>query len=163
MVCMHATEDDSYCYLHRGTKVRKMHTSRRDTFRSINTQPIAKVRNGDIKILDENQEYKKRGNGEVKLQDNLEPKVAFIKSYPGISGEIIDYHIDKGYKGIVIEGTGLGHCPDYLIPAGSRATDRASPVVMTSQCLYGRINMNVYSTGQGTCISWCYICSGYAA
>ena len=148
MVCMHATEDDSYCYLHRGTKVRKMHTSRRDTFRSINTQPIAKVRNGNIKILDENQEYKKRGNGEVKLQDNLEPKVAFIKSYPGISGEIIDYHIDKGYKGIVIEGTGLGHCPDYLIPAVSRATDSGIPVVMGSQCLYGRVNMNVYSTGR---------------
>ena len=148
MVCMHATEDDSYCYLHRGTKVRKMHTSRRDTFRSINTQPIAKVRNGNIKILDENQEYKKRENGEVKLQDNLEPKVAFIKSYPGISGEIIDYHIDKGYKGIVIEGTGLGHCPDYLIPAVSRATDSGIPVVMGSQCLYGRVNMNVYSTGR---------------
>ncbi|AEG17240.1 Glu-tRNA(Gln) amidotransferase subunit GatD [Methanobacterium paludis] len=148
MVCMHATEDDSYCYLHRGTKVRKMHTSRRDTFRSINTQPIAKVRNGNITILDENQEYKKRENGEVKLQDNLEPKVAFIKSYPGISGEIIDYHIDKGYKGIVIEGTGLGHCPDYLIPAVNRATDSGIPVVMGSQCLYGRVNMNVYSTGR---------------
>jgi glutamyl-tRNA(Gln) amidotransferase subunit D len=148
MVCMHATEDDSYCYLHRGTKVRKMHTSRRDTFRSINTQPIAEVRNDNITILDENQEYKKRENGEVKLQDNLEPKVAFIKSYPGISGEIIDYHIDKGYKGIVIEGTGLGHCPDYLIPAVSRATDSGIPVVMGSQCLYGRVNMNVYSTGR---------------
>jgi len=145
---MHATEDDSYCYLHRGTKVRKMHTSRRDTFRSINTQPIAEVRNDNITILDENQEYKKRENGEVKLQDNLEPKVAFIKSYPGISGEIIDYHIDKGYKGIVIEGTGLGHCPDYLIPAVSRATDSGIPVVMGSQCLYGRVNMNVYSTGR---------------
>ena len=147
-VCMHATEDDSYCYLHRGTKVRKMHTSRRDTFRSINTRPIAKVRNGNLKILDENQVYKKRKNGEVNLQDNLEPKVAFIKSYPGISGEIIDYHIDKGYKGIVIEGTGLGHCPDYLIPAVSRATDSGIPVIMGSQCLYGRVNMNVYSTGR---------------
>lgn len=148
MVCMHAEEDDSYCYLHRGTKVRKMHTSRRDTFRSINTQPLAKVENGNLKLTDKNLNYKKREDRGVELHDDLEPKVAFIKSYPGISGEIVDLYVDKGYKGIVIEGTGLGHCPDYLIPAVYRATDSEIPVVMTSQCLYGRVNMNVYSTGR---------------
>ena len=51
-LCMHAEEDDSYCYLHRGTKVRKMHTTRRDTFRSINSLPIAKIRNGKLKLID---------------------------------------------------------------------------------------------------------------
>jgi glutamyl-tRNA(Gln) amidotransferase subunit D len=151
MVCMHAAEDDSYSYLHRGTKVRKMHTSRRDTFRSINVQPLARVENGSIKIIDENVPYKKRdkeANGEVNLRDSLEPKVAFIKSFPGISGEIIDYHIDRGYRGIVLEGTGLGHCPEEMIPAVERAIESGIPVVMTSQCLYGRVNMNVYSTGR---------------
>ena len=122
MVCMHGTENDSYSNLHRGTKVRKMHTSRRDTFRSINTSPIAKVHNGNIEILDKEIEYKKRTDDEVKLRDALEPNVAFIKSYPGISGELIDYHIDKGYKGIVLEGTGLGHCPEDIIPSIQRAT-----------------------------------------
>jgi len=146
-VCMHATEDDSYAYLHRGTKVRKMHTSRRDTFRSINTQPIAKIQENRVKIQ-ANVDYRKRRQGEVEVRDELEEKVAFIKSYPGISGDIIDYHLDKGYKGIVLEGTGLGHCPDYLIPSVERATDSGVPVVMSSQCLYGRVNMNVYSTGR---------------
>lgn len=148
MVCMHGTENDSYSNLHRGTKVRKMHTSRRDTFRSINTSPIAKVHNGNIKVLDKEIEYKKRTDHEVKLQDTLEPNVAFIKSYPGISGELIDYHVDKGYKGIVLEGTGLGHCPEDIIPSIQRATDEKIPVVMTSQCLYGKVNMHVYSTGR---------------
>ena len=58
------------------------------------------------------------------------------------------YHIDKGYKGLVIEGTGLGHVPDKLITPLARAHDENIPVVMTSQCLYGRVNMNVYSTGR---------------
>jgi glutamyl-tRNA(Gln) amidotransferase subunit D len=93
-------------------------------------------------------DYRKRREGEVELRDELEEKVAFIKSYPGISGDIIDYHLDKGYRGIVLEGTGLGHCPDYLIPSVERATDSGVPVVMSSQCLYGRVNMNVYSTGR---------------
>ncbi|MBM4240820.1 MAG: Glu-tRNA(Gln) amidotransferase subunit GatD [Euryarchaeota archaeon] len=148
VVCMHATENDSYSYIHRGTKVRKMHTSRRDTFRSINTAPIAKVKEGKIKVVDKNLEYKERRDGPIKLRDSIEPKVAFIKSYPGIFNESIDYYVDKGYKGIVIEGTGLGHCPEDVIPSLERAVDSKIPVVMTSQCIYGRINMNVYSTGR---------------
>ena len=148
MVCMHATEDDTYCDLHRGTKVRKMHTSRRDTFRSINTSPLARIQNGNIEILDERLRYKTRANGEVELHDAVESNVAFIKSYPGISGELIDYHVDKGYKGIVLEGTGLGHCPEEIIPSIKRARDSGIPVIMTSQCIYGKVNMNVYSTGR---------------
>lgn len=148
MVCMHGTENDNFGLLHRGTKVRKMHTSRRDTFRSINTSPIAKVQNGNIKILDKELKYKTRNEGEITLKDSIEPNVAFIKSYPGISGEIIDYHIDKGYKGILLEGTGLGHCPEDIVPSLERAKDSGIPVVMASQCLYGEVNMHVYSTGR---------------
>ncbi len=148
MVCMHATNDDSACLLHQGTKVRKMHTSRRDTFRSINTQPLARIENGRMEILDAEKTYKKRGSFELKVNDNIEPNVAFIKSFPGIETDIIDYHLDKGVKGILLEGTGLGHCPDHMVPALERATDSNVPVVMTSQCMYGKINMNVYSTGR---------------
>lgn len=148
MVCMHGTDNDTFCHLHKGTKVRKMHTTRRDTFRSINAPPIAKVYNETIEILDKEINYKKRTDGEVELQDTIEPNVAFIKSYPGISGELIDYHIDKGHKGIVLEGTGLGHCPEDIIPSLERAKDEKIPVVMTSQCLYGAVNMHVYSTGR---------------
>jgi len=147
-LCMHAEEDDSYCYLHRGTKVRKMHTTRRDTFRSINALPIAKIKNSKLELIDKSIEYKKRGKGEVKLHDELEKKVSLIKSYPGIQSDVIDYHIDRGYKGIVLEGTGLGHCPEDLLPSLERAKDMNIPVIMTSQCFYGIINMNVYSTGR---------------
>ncbi|WP_414469738.1 Glu-tRNA(Gln) amidotransferase subunit GatD [Methanobacterium sp. ACI-7] len=148
MVCMHGTENDNFGLLHRGTKVRKMHTSRRDTFRSINTSPIARVENGNINILDKDLECKSRSDAEVRIKDSIEPNVAFIKSYPGISEELINYHIDKGYKGIILEGTGLGHCPEDVISPIERARDENIPVIMTSQCLYGEVNMHVYSTGR---------------
>ena len=148
LVCMHSTMNDSQTYLHRGTKVRKMHTSRRDTFRSINTQPLASIQNGNLEILDKSIDYTRRSQDEIKIYDALEEDVALIKSYPGISADIIDYYVDKGFKGLVLEGTGLGHCPEELIPALQRANDNEIPVVMTSQCLYGRVNMNVYSTGR---------------
>jgi glutamyl-tRNA(Gln) amidotransferase subunit D len=147
-VCMHANENDSQACLHRGTKVRKMHTSRRDTFQSINSLPLAQINQGKVKILDKRYKYKKRNETELEVNDSLEPKVAFIKTFPGIKSDLIDYFVDKGYLGLMIEGTGLGHCPDYLIPSLQRANGDGIAVAMSSQCLYGRTNLNVYSTGR---------------
>jgi glutamyl-tRNA(Gln) amidotransferase subunit D len=147
-VCMHATENDNQAHIHRGTRVRKMHTSRRDTFNSINSPPLASVKDGRVKIIDKTFTPRKRGECQLEVNDSLEEKVGFIKSYPGIAAELLDYHIDKAYRGILMEGTGLGHCPDHLIPSLQRAADEEIPVVMTSQCLYGRTNLNVYSTGR---------------
>ena len=145
-VCMHDKLDDNICALHSGVRVRKMHTSRRDTFRSINSEPIAYLKEGNIQSVTGH--YNKRNEKELKLHDNIEEKVGLIKSYPGITSELIDYHIDKGYKGLLIEGTGLGHVNEELIPSLQRANDEGIPCVMTSQCIYGRVNMNVYSTGR---------------
>lgn len=148
LVCMHASMDDNIAYLHRGTKVRKMHTSRRDTFRSINAEPLAKVQNNNLEFIGNYVYNRRNSEEEIRIHDELEEKVALIKSYPGISSDIMDYYLDKEFKGIVLEGTGLGHCPDELIPSLQRANDMRIPVVMTSQCIYGRVNMNVYSTGR---------------
>lgn len=145
-VCMHDNLNDGICALHNGTKVRKMHTSRRDTFRSIDNEPIAILK--DAKIQSINKNYTKRNENELELNTEMESKVALIKSFPGITEDIIDYHIDKGYKGLLIEGTGLGHVPDYMVKTLQRANDENVAVVMTSQCIYGTVNMNVYSTGR---------------
>ena len=146
-ICMHGTEDDSYCDLHRGNRARKMHTSRRDTFTSINMNPLAKIENNTVTINDSEVSYTKRNEKELSLNTNLADKIALIKMYPGISPEIIDIYVDKDYDGIVIEGTGLGHCSDDIITCISRATENI-PVVMTSQCIFGKTNMNVYSSGR---------------
>ena len=147
-VCMYSNLDDEYCSLHKGTKVRKMHTSRRDTLRSINSEAIAILKDGKVANINPNISYTKRGVNKLKLSENLESKVALIKSFPGISNELIDYHIDKGYKGLLIEGTGLGHLPDYMLDSIRRAYEENIAVVMSSQCLYGKVNMNIYDTGR---------------
>lgn len=146
-VCMHGSLNDSYTYLHKGTKVRKMHTSRRDTFRSINYEPIAKIENSIMEI-NPHYDYVKRGEKELNINSSIEEKVGYVKSFPGISDEFIEYYIDRGYKGIIIEGTGLGHVPNVLVNSLKRAREEEIPVIMTSQCIYGRVNMNVYSTGR---------------
>ncbi|ASJ08921.1 glutamyl-tRNA(Gln) amidotransferase subunit D [Thermococcus siculi] len=146
-IVMHGETGDTYCLAHRGTKARKMHTSRRDAFRSINDVPIAKIwPEGKIEFLRD--DYRRRTDSEVWVDDEMEEKVALVKVFPGIQPEVIDFFVDKGYKGLVIEGTGLGHVPTYVIDSIKRATEEGVTVCMTSQCLYGRVNLNVYSTGR---------------
>ncbi len=146
VVCMHATESDNFCYLHRATKVRKMHTSRRDAFRSINQFPIAKVwANGEIEYLT----GFKKPDGKNELSTKIDKRVALVYVYPGMPPKAIDYYIKQKYKGIVLMGTGLGHVPSNgrlsLLPKIKSAVKKGVAVCMTSQCLYGRTHEFVYS------------------
>jgi len=148
VVVMHGEPSDSYMLAHRGTRVRKMHTSRRDAFQTINDIPLARVYPFEKKIELLKKPLRKRREEELDAKIKFEKKVALIKFYPGMEPEIIDFLVDRGYKGIVIEGTGLGHVGDQLIDSLERAIENDVVVVMTSQTIFGRINMNVYSTGR---------------
>jgi len=146
-VVMHATTSDDFCFIHRGTRVRKMHTSRRDAFQSINHPSIGKVGYPSRKI-ETFGDYRHRGEVALELSDRLEPKCALIKYFPGSSADVLDYYIQAGYKGIVLEGTGLGHVASDWVKSIKTATDAGVPVVITSQCLRGRICDRVYDTGR---------------
>jgi glutamyl-tRNA(Gln) amidotransferase subunit D len=146
---MHGSINDDYCLAHRGTKVRKLHTSRRDAFKSVNDEPIARIfSSGKIEILNRN--YKHKNEGKIEVDDKFEERVALIKTYPNMSPEIFDFYIEKGYRGIVIEGTGLGHVPTTvekfsLIPKIKKASENGIAVCITSQCLFGRVHPFVYA------------------
>jgi glutamyl-tRNA(Gln) amidotransferase subunit D len=124
-----------------------MHTSRRDAFQSMNQQPLGRVDYLTRKVQTF-LPYRRRGEAELQLKEMLEPKCALVKYTPGSSPEILNYYIDKGYRGIVLEGTGLGHVASDWIDSIRRATEEAVPVVITSQCLRGRVCDRVYDTGR---------------
>ena len=146
-VVMHGTTSDDYCSIHRGTRVRKMHTSRRDAFQSMNQPPLGRVDYLTRKIQPL-LPYCRRGEAKLQLKELLEPRCGLVKYTPGSSPEILDYYVDKGYRGIVLEGTGLGHVASDWIDGIRRATEEGVPVVITSQCLRGRICDRVYDTGR---------------
>ncbi|MGB9674743.1 MAG: asparaginase domain-containing protein, partial [Nanopusillaceae archaeon] len=154
-VVMHGSSSDIFSYAHRGTKVRKMHTERRDAFQSINDMPLAKIYPLEKRIEIINKSYRTRNNLEPYLDDRLNEKVALVKTYPGSDPEIIDFYVDKGYKGIVIEGTGFGHVPTNpadekysWIKNIKRGIENGVVFVMTSQTIYGRTNPFVYSNAR---------------
>lgn len=145
-VVMHGSTEDDFCLIHRGTKVRKCHTSRRDAFQSINDIPLGLVREKKVKFF---QDKRDRGESEsVELKDGFEEKVALVKITPNIQPEIIRNLVKDDYKGIVLEGTGLGHAPESLFSEIEEAIEDDIPIAMTSQCIWGRTNMRVYSTGR---------------
>jgi glutamyl-tRNA(Gln) amidotransferase subunit D len=147
VVAMHADPSDETVLFHRGVKVRKCHTSRRDAFKSINAHPIAAVKNGEVRILTE--EYRRRGSGGIlELQPEFDERAALLKFHPGFNPHIIEFLVEKGYRGIIFEGTGLGHVSKRCHEALRLASSEGVFLGMTSQCLWGRVNMNVYYTGR---------------
>ncbi len=147
VVAMHETTSDTSIVFHRGTKVRKCHTSRRDTFKSINSSPLARMEDDTISLLIKN--CRKRDSArKLKLKPTFEKKVALVKFHPDLNPEIIDCYVEKGYRGIILEGTGLGHVGNYCLSGIQRAIEKDVIVGMTSQCIWGRLNMNVYDQGR---------------
>jgi len=159
---MHGTINDDFCYVIRANKSRKMHTSRRDAFRAINDTPIAKVYvNGKVEYLVEEHMLQPALTYILEppiLKNSFENKVAILKVYPNSDPSVIDWYIEKGYKGLVLEGTGLGHVPTGIggtsqdlpkdkqwLPFIEKAVKKGIIIIMSSQCLFGRVNGKVYA------------------
>lgn len=149
-VCMHNSTNDDNCAIINATKVRKMHTSRRDAFKAVNDTPIALVdyRTKEINWIKDKTEFEKQ-KGEFKLINNFEEKVGLIKMHPLITEKEIEFYRKEKYKGLIIEGTGLGHTPirenDSFIKAVKELVDSGCVVGVTSQCLNGRVSSTVYT------------------
>lgn len=149
-VCMHNSTNDDDCAILIPTKVKKMHTSRRDAFKPINETQIALInyKTKEIKWIKEEKEFEKT-NGEFKLLNNFEKKVGLIKMHPLITEKEIEFYKKEKYLGLIIEGTGLGHTPirenDLFIKVIKELIDSGCIVAMTSQCINGRVHPNVYT------------------
>ena len=144
-VVMHDTSGDDSFAVHIGPRVRKMHTSRRDAFHSINAAPIAHLdRDGKMQVTIDGPEV---SDAKAEAKTDMERSCVLLQYYPGMNPEIFEDIFMKS-KGIVISGSGLGHVNSNMVPLIRKACDNGAVVVMTSQCLNGRTNLNVYNTGR---------------
>ena len=144
-VVMHASTNDDRCAIHRGTRVRKMHTSRRDAFQSMGMPPLGYVDYPSLEVT-LGGEAVRRGERNLVLRSKLEERCGLVQFYPGMPPEAL--RAFEGYRGLVLAGTGLGHVTTRWIPALRDMIDSGSEIVMTSQCLHGRVCDRVYDTGR---------------
>jgi glutamyl-tRNA(Gln) amidotransferase subunit D len=148
-IVMHKEASDDKLIVIKGVKARKCHTSARNAFKSINAQPLAEydLLTEEIKILNKDFNPRMKSKSLV-LKPKFNEKAALIKFYPGMNPEIIDFFVDKSYLGLILEGTGLGHVSRYCYNSIKRAIEEGLFIGMTSQCLWGKVNMHVYYTGR---------------
>jgi len=148
-ICMHESIDDNSCIIIPGTKARKLHTSRRDAFKAINDTPIARIEYPTQKITLLKPIIPIKNGLEIKPK--MEEKIAILKIHPNMSEKQFLFY--KNYKGLILEGTGLGHAPIgtkehvKILNAIKSLTKSGCIVAITSQTIFGRVNLNIYSTG----------------
>jgi glutamyl-tRNA(Gln) amidotransferase subunit D len=147
MVCMFGPTSDEYGLLHKGTRVRKMHSSYRSTFRTIGDTPLAMVNREKVTPI--HKTYNKRRNDKnVQILPYFSDEVTMLYYYPGMKPDTIDALVNAGYRGIIIVGTGLGHVNKELYPAIERAHSKGVHMFMTLQTIWGYVHMFVYDTGR---------------
>lgn len=147
LVCMFGPTSDEYGLLHRGTRVRKMHSSYRSTFRTIGDTPVASVTRKGVTPIKEEYSHRRKDRNVI-IKPYFEERVTMLYYYPGMSPDVLDAMVDLGYRGIIIVGTGLGHVNKELYPAIERAHKKGVHMYMTVQTIWGYVHMFVYDTGR---------------
>ena len=144
-IVMHQDENDGTIACHLGTRVRKNHTSKRGAFQTIGDVPAF--------IIAENQIQKNITEDFFKVNEfqpkiYLDTKVALVKYHPGYDPRLLDKIIEMGFRGIIFEGTGLGHVGKTMYESVKKANEKGIFLGMTSQCIDGRVRMTVYESGR---------------
>jgi L-asparaginase len=114
-------------------EVTKIHTLALDTFQSPDFGPLG--------IVDQDQViyYRSRKVKPMNIVTDQVKKVALLKTVAGQENDILDFYVDNGYVGIVIEAMGRGNMPPQLVAGVRRAISKDIPVVIVSRCLKGRV------------------------
>ncbi len=147
VVVMHGTTSDNYDLIHRATRVRKMHSARRDTFRTVSDTPLGQIKDKEIKYFKD--DIRRRSPKEdFHLNTKMDERVTMLYFYPGMEPDVMHAVIDKGYHGIVMIGTGLGHVGKPMYEALDRAQEEEIPVVIVVQPMFGFSHLRVYETGR---------------
>jgi glutamyl-tRNA(Gln) amidotransferase subunit D len=144
VVVMHAGLSDSRFAIHRGTWVRKMHSSRRDAFESRNGPPLGFVEAGAVQFKIP---PRPPAPGPAKAEGPVDGRAGILWFYPGLDAERAAAFA-TGLRGIVLAGTGLGHVASAHLPWIRAATERGVVVAMTTQTLSGNADPYVYATGR---------------
>ena len=144
-IVMHQDENDGTIACHLGTRVRKNHTSKRGAFQTIGDVPAFIIAENQIQ-RNITEDFFKVNEFQPKIY--LDTKVALVKYHPGYDPRLLDKIIEMGFRGIIFEGTGLGHVGKTMYESVKKANEKGIFLGMTSQCIDGRIRMTVYESGR---------------
>lgn len=115
------------------SEVTKSHSMHLNTFQSPEFGPIGIVDSNEVRF------YRESLTKEYIDTDKIETNVQLIKSCAGMDGALIDFCVERGAKGIVVEAMGRGNLPPKMAEAVKSAIDKGVAVVLVSRCYKGRV------------------------
>lgn len=119
--------------LNSASEVTKANSMALNAFRTPNFGPIGIVDNDNVIF------YRDANHLEKYDVSKIEKQVALIKCVVDMDSSYIDYLIEKGYGGIVIEALGRGNVPPKMVEGIKKAIELEIPVVVVSRCFEGRV------------------------
>ena len=164
VVSMHTTSDDGTCSIHAATGVRKLHSSRRDAFRPVNTMPLATVHIDDSEVSLNLGHHYEEARTFIQARPSASEAFRFDENIvirqmiagPWLTTQEIHDAVSSKVDALVIHGTGLGHLPiensnndaPQNIELHNALAQLKIPALVVNQCIHGPVNMNVYSKGR---------------
>ena len=129
--------------LNSASEVTKANSMALNAFRTPNFGPIGIVDNNRVIF------YRNTINPSKYKIDKIEKDVALIKCAVDMDSTFIDFIIERGYGGIVIEALGRGNVPPKMVSGIKRAIDSNIPVIIVSRCFEGRVHESYGYEGGG--------------
>ena len=129
--------------LNSAAEVTKANSMALNAFRTPNFGPIGIVDNNKVIF------YRNTINTSKYKVNKIDKEVALIKCAVDMDSTFIDFIIEKGYGGIVIEALGRGNVSPRMVPGIKRAIENNIPVVIVSRCFEGRVHESYGYEGGG--------------
>jgi len=153
---MHAGSGDGICAVNPGVGVRKLHSTRRNAFQTVNHDTLALINFSREGITDDSTPNSPTREISAPTRFDTSLKIAQFVAGPHLHGDLITAAETAGYAAAMIHGTGLGHLPieDQMNDAPENLAlfetvkNCQIPIIIANQCIHGPVDMNVYSKGR---------------
>ncbi|KAI9297583.1 asparaginase-domain-containing protein [Neoconidiobolus thromboides FSU 785] len=134
--------------LFRGNRCSKVSAIDFEAFDSPNLRPLVHI--GVNIEVNWNQVLKPKAIGRFKVHKAMNPNVAALRLFPGITEATVKAFLSQSIQGVVLETFGAGNAPNRadILNALKEASARGTVIVNCTQCRKGSV-ADLYATAKG--------------
>ena len=128
-----------------GTRAVKTRTMSFDAFDSVNRSLAGTIDSEGVHFL-----RPQKIEDKYKLRPEVDNRVFLLKLMPGTQPNVMDYVLQAGYRGLVIEAFGLGglhYIRRNLVDKLHMLREKGVRVLVVTQCMYEKADLSIYEVG----------------
>ncbi len=132
--------------LYRGNRTHKFNAEQFQAFQTSNYPVLAEA---GVNLKYNKAALKKANTKKLKIHTSLNPNIAILKVFPGITPNVVEAIVNaNGLKGIILEtfGSGNASTQKWFIDSIKKAIDKGIVVLNVTQCNAGKVEQGKYAT-----------------